>query len=294
MHQTAASATTSSAGTSVRPAVVPRPWHAAAALCHRELVRFFRQRNRVIGAIGQPVMFWLLFGAGLDQSFRLSGTGGAATQSFREYYVPGTLALIVLFTAIFATISIIEDRREGFLQSVLVAPIPAWSMVLGKVAGGSLIAIAQAVVFLVLAAAIEGVSSYGALIHVTALLLASAVGLTGLGFVLAWRMDSTQGFHAVMSVLLMPMWLLSGAFFPVPVLGPEAGWGQWVLAGVMRVNPLTYAVAGVRQLLAGPQLAESLGLPSLAVCWGVTIAFAAVMLALSARVTRVRIQGDLQ
>ncbi|HHM12286.1 MAG TPA: multidrug ABC transporter permease [Planctomycetaceae bacterium] len=289
MHERAVSQHHSTAA-----AVEPRPWQAAYALGHRELVRFFRQRNRVIGAIGQPVMFWLLFGAGLDQSFRLSQAGGTAGQSFREYYVPGTLALIVLFTAIFATISIIEDRREGFLQSVLVAPIPSWAMVIGKVAGGSLIALAQAALFLVLAAVVEGISSPGALLHVLAMLLASAIGLTGLGFVLAWRMDSTQGFHAVMSVLLMPMWLLSGAFFPVPVLSGDAGWAQWILYGIMRINPLTYAVAGVRQLLAGPDIAASLQLPSLLTCWIVTVGFALAMLTLSARATRIRIQGDLQ
>ena len=93
-----------------------RPLWAAGTLCWRECVRFFRQRNRVIGAVGQPILFWLLFGAGMNQMFQVQ------QQSFSEYYFPGTMVLILLFTAIFATISIIEDRREGFLQSVLVAP----------------------------------------------------------------------------------------------------------------------------------------------------------------------------
>lgn len=99
------------------------PWLAARTLCWREIVRFFRQRNRVIGALGQPILFWLLFGTGLSRSFRMS-PGAENGQSFLQYYLPGTLVLILLFTAIFATISIIEDRREGFLQSVLVAPVP--------------------------------------------------------------------------------------------------------------------------------------------------------------------------
>ena len=91
------------------------------ALCWREMIRFFRQRNRVVGAIGQPIVFWLLFGAGLRQSYRLSESGEAG-QTALEYLFPGSLVLILLFTAIFATISIIEDRKEGFLQAVLVAP----------------------------------------------------------------------------------------------------------------------------------------------------------------------------
>lgn len=108
-------------------------------LAERELVRFFRQRNRVIGALLQPIMFWVLFSAGL----RGNDLGFA-------FFFPGTLAMILLFTAIFATISIIEDRSEGFLQSVLVAPAPRWAMVLGKIVGGATIALLQALVFLVL------------------------------------------------------------------------------------------------------------------------------------------------
>lgn len=269
-------------------------WHAAWALCHRELVRFFRQRNRVIGAIGQPMMFWLLFGIGLDQSFRIPQSGAGAGQSFREYYIPGTLALIVLFTAIFATISIIEDRKEGFLQSVLVAPLPRWSMVTGKILGGSLIALAQALVFLLLAALVQQRFHFATLLHATTLLFVSSIGLTGLGFVLAWRMDSTQGFHAVMSVLLMPMWLLSGAFFPVPVLGEQATWAHWGLYAIMRLNPLTYSVAALRQVLADPHVVADLDLPPLAVNWGVTVGFAIAMVAVAAWMTRTRTRGDLK
>ena len=110
-----------------------------ATLAERELVRFFRQRNRVVGALVQPIMFWLLFSAGL----RSNDLGF-------EFFFPGTLAMILLFTAIFATISIIEDRREGFLQSVLVAPAPRWAMVAGKIAGGAAIAMLQALLFLTL------------------------------------------------------------------------------------------------------------------------------------------------
>ena len=127
--------------------------------------------------------------------------------------------LILLFTAIFATISIIEDRREGFLQSVLVAPMPRWAMVLGKMLGGTLIASLQGLMFLVLGAGRSTVlgsidSHRWPLVHMALFVVAIAFALTALGFVLAWRMDTTQGFHAVMSVLLLPMWLLSGAFFP--------------------------------------------------------------------------------
>src|SRR4051795_10352534 len=121
---------------------------AATALCWREIIRFFRQRNRIVGSIGTPLVFWLLFGAGLSSSFRLDA--GTTQQSFLTYFFPGSLLLIVLFTAIFSSISIIEDRREGFLQGVLVAPIPRWAMILGKVLGGTFVALVQGLIFLLL------------------------------------------------------------------------------------------------------------------------------------------------
>lgn len=263
----------------------PRPWLAVRTLCAREIVRFFRQRNRVVGAIGQPVLFWVLFGAGLGPSFRLPGSGSTGV-SYAEYFFPGTLVLILLFTAIFATISIIEDRREGFLQSVLVAPIPRWSMVLGKLLGGTTIAVAQAVLCLLLWLTLGLRFSPLALVSIVAWLFVVALALTGLGFVLAWRMDSTQGFHAVMSVFLMPMWLLSGAFFPA-----SEGWLGWIV----RLNPLTYAVAGLRRLLYWNVSGAALppGLPSLSMCVAVTLAFAAVTFLLSWKVAAQRTTGDL-
>lgn len=251
-------------------------WLAAGTLCWREMVRFVRQRNRVFGAIGQPAIFWVLFGAGLGPTFQLPGSA----LSYREYFFPGTVVLILLFTAIFTTISVIEDRREGFLQSVLVAPIPRWSLVLGKLLGGALIALAQGVLFLLVGLLLGLRPSAFEWLQIVTFLFVVSFALTGLGFVLAWRMDSTQGFHAVMSVLLMPMWLLSGAFFPA---------ATGVLAWVLALNPLTYGVAGLRRMLYAQNLqALPDGLPGLATCWLATLAFAAVMFALSCRAAQGR------
>src|SRR5581483_6624876 len=169
---------------STAEAALPRPWLAAATLCWRELVRFLRQRNRVFGAIGQPIIFWLLFGFGLGRSFRLPAADGQS-MNYLEYSFPGMLVLILLFTAIFATISIIEDRREGFLQSVLVAPPPRWSMVLGKVLGGTLIAMIQAAVFLLLGLTVGLHFTPLVIIAVLAWLFIIALALTTLGFVIA-------------------------------------------------------------------------------------------------------------
>jgi len=269
-------------GPQAAAAVEPRPALAAAALASREFVRFVRQPNRVVGAVGQPVLFWLFFGAGFHESLQIPGAG---QQNYLEYYFPGTLVLILLFTAIFTTISVIEDRREGFLQSVLVSPIPRWAVVLGKLAGATAIAVAQGGLFLLLALTIGVTPPFWAWLALIGFLVLTSLALTGLGFVLAWRMDSVQGFHAVMSLFLLPLWLLSGALFPNP-----AGW----LAAITAVNPLTYAVAGVRHLLyAGNAAALPADLPSLPWCVAVTVAFALLTFAASCKVAGTRTTGDL-
>lgn len=244
-------------------------------LAQRELVRFFRQRNRVIGALIQPIMFWALFSMGL----RSNNLGF-------EFFFPGTIAMILLFTAIFATVSIIEDRREGFLQSVLVAPAPRWAMVLGKIIGGSAIALLQALIFLALGCLTLGWPGSAFEIAASTLLMAIvAVALTGLGFLLAWRMESTQGFHAIMSVFLFPMWLLSGSLFP----DDRNSWITWI----SRFNPLTYGVAGLRHYLHFDQTRLLAALPSLPVCWLVSLAFAVIMVAMSWKISATRTTGDL-
>src|SRR5204862_2892866 len=167
--------------------------------------------------------------------------------SYREYFFPGTVVMILLFTAIFSTISIIEDRREGFLQSVLVAPISRLSMVLGKILGGTLLAVIQGVLFLLIGLTLN--------IPIDAVVFAQAVGvmfliafaLTGLGFFIAWRMESTQGFHAIMSVFLLPMWLLSGSLFPADGVPARLGW-------IMKLNPLTYRLAALRHVMYKPNV----------------------------------------
>src|SRR4051812_29935002 len=121
----------------------------ALSLARRELVRFLRQRNRIIGALATPIVFWLLIGAGMGRSFR--DEGAPQDYGYLQFFFPGTVLMILLFTAIFSTISIIEDRREGFLQSVLVAPVSRMAIVLGKVLGGAALAFGQGLVFLLLA-----------------------------------------------------------------------------------------------------------------------------------------------
>jgi ABC-2 type transport system permease protein len=222
--------------------VVGRPsfWLPAYALWRRELVRFWRQKSRVLGVVASPLVFWLLMGYG-------SGDLGR--------FFSGALVLTVMFSAVFSTISIIEDRREGFLLSMLVSPAPRTSMVLGKILGSATLAAVQGLIFLAFAP-LAGV-------RLTAALLAPAAGavflvafaLTGMGFIIAWQMDSTSGFHAIMNLLLVPMWMVSGALFP---MATAHGW----VRAIMWANPLTYCIGLLNGLLGlgggGPGLVHSL------------------------------------
>jgi ABC-2 type transport system permease protein len=241
------------------------------ALWQREMTRFVRQRNRIIGALATPLVFWLLIGSGLGESFR----GAEVEGGFMRYFFPGTVVLILLFTAIFSTVSVIEDRRDGFLQGVLVAPVSRASIVSGKCLGGMTLAAAQAALFC-LAAPWAGLPLDGAVVMRLVLLL-GGFALTALGFVIAWPLESTQGFHVMMNLVLIPLWLLSGAFFPA-----RAGtWTEWAAA----LNPLAYITAGVRRAFYGD--GADLGLvPSFGAAMAVTLLFAAVMFVFALRVVR--------
>jgi ABC-2 type transport system permease protein len=219
----------------------------ARVLWWRDLVRFFRQPSRVVGAVGQPILFWLFFGAGFQRSFQVPGLPG---QDYRAFFFPGVLAMTLLFTAIFATVSVIEDRREGFLQAVLAGPAPAWSIALGKILGGASLAMVQAGLLLLLAPLFGTPVPLAALPALLGIMVVTAVGLTALSFAIAWSMRSSQGYHAVMSLFLIPLWLLSGSMFPISgTAGP--------LAAVMRANPLSHAVDAMRRLLHGGEAARA-------------------------------------
>ncbi len=221
------------------------------SLARREVVRFLRQRSRVIGGLLTPVVFWLLLGFGIGRSFRPPGWGNDV--DFAEYFFPGTLLLILLFTAIFSTVSVIEDRRAGFLQGVLVSPAPLLAVVLSKVLGGAVLALLHGALFLLLAP-VAGLAipaqAFGALV---AFMVLDSLTLTALGLAVAWPMESTQGFHAVMNLVLIPLWLLSGALFPME------GAAAWVRV-LMRLNPVHYAYAGLQAALlpAAPRIPVSI------------------------------------
>src|SRR5271169_3345378 len=224
----------------------------AFTLWWREIVRFYRQPGRVVGVLASPLVFWLVLGSGFGSSFR--SNAGPSQQHYLDYSYPGTLILIVLFTSIFTMMSVIEDRKEGFLLSVLVAPVPRTAIVLGKVLGGTTLSAIQGMIFLILA------PFTGVHLELVQVLLVGVVvflvsfALTALGFAIAWPMDSSQAFHGIVNLFLIPLWLVSGALFPL------TGASKWIQV-VMRLNPLTYGLAALRELLY-PGADSSFPLPS--------------------------------
>ncbi len=239
-------------------------WLPLGTLWWRELIRFVRQRSRIVGLVSAPLIFWLFIGSGLGTSFQPASAPSSG--GYLQYFFPGTMVMIVLFSSLFSTMSVIEDRREGFLLSVLVAPISRASLVLGKVLGGTTQAVLPGLLFLLLAPAAGFTLHPLQCVWLAGILFWIGFALTSLGFLIAWRMDSVQGFHAVLNLVMIPMWLLSGALFPA---SGASGWIQWV----MKLNPLTYGVAALRHTLAGEALRGGGDVPPLASSLEITALF---------------------
>src|SRR5689334_17164779 len=225
------------------------------SLWWREVIRFYRQRSRVVGVIASPLVFWLVIGSGFGTSFRSGEAAGQ--QHYLDYFYPGALIMIVLFTSIFTMMSVIEDRKEGFLLSVLAAPVPRSAVVLGKVLGGTTLSAIQGLIFLIFAPLVGVHIGIGSSLLVLLTIFLVSFALTALGFAIAWPMDSTQAFHAIINLFLIPLWLLSGALFPI------SGASIW-LRFLMRLNPLTYGVQALRDLLYPASTGEFTLLASLA------------------------------
>jgi ABC-2 type transport system permease protein len=222
----------------------------------------------VIGVIVSPLLFWVVIGSGFGTSFR-SGEG-AGQQRYLDYFYPGALIMIVLFTSIFTMMSVIEDRKEGFLLSVLVAPVPRSAIVLGKVLGGTTLAAIQGLIFLAFAPLVGVHLDVMRFLLVVVVVFVVSFSLTALGFAIAWPMDSSQAFHAIINLFLIPLWLLSGSMFP---LSKASGW----MRVLMEINPLTYGVEALRTLLYPETPAEF----SLAASMATILLFSLCMFGLS-------------
>ncbi|MDR5694954.1 MAG: ABC transporter permease [Armatimonadota bacterium] len=205
---------------------------------YRDVLRFLRDRTRIVSSLGQPLFFLVIFGNGLAPAM----TAGMGNVDFRSFLFPGIVSMAVLFTAVFSAVSIVWDREFGFLKEVLVAPVPRTAVALGKVAGGSTTAMFQGILLLVLAPLVQVRLAPIQWITLVAMMLLLAATMTSFGILIAARMRSMEGFHMMMNFLLMPMFFLSGAFFPlrgVPL------WMEWLA----KVDPVTYGVDAFRQVI---------------------------------------------
>jgi daunorubicin resistance ABC transporter membrane protein len=203
-------------------------------LWRRDVMRFLRQPSRVIGALGQPIIIWLVIGSGMASTFKMPGND----VGYLEFFFPGVVMMVLLFASIFSTVSVIEDRHQGFLQAVMAGPGSRTALVLGKCAGSATVALIQAALLLCLAP----MAGFSLLQINWPLLLAvlgvTSFGLTALGVTVAWWLDNLQAFHAIQMTVLVPLWLVSGAMFP-------AG-DNPVFVAIMRLNPMAYAVSAAR------------------------------------------------
>lgn len=234
---------------------------ALRAILTRELVRIVRQPARVVAALGTPLLIWAFFAGGFASAFAPGG-GADTAPDYAAFLLPGAITLSVTFSSIFSALSLIEDRNSGFLQGALVSPAPPWTIAIGKSLGGAGVALAQAAILLVaapLVGAAPGATGY--LLALLAVALTS-LGVTGVSLAFAWRIRSSEGFHGVMNLVIMPMWLLSGAVFDIATAAP------WLRA-LATLNPLAHATTAMRSSLLGSVDATALS-------WTATVLFAAL------------------
>jgi ABC-2 type transport system permease protein len=207
---------------------------AVKIVLHRELLRFYYDRTRMVSQLAQPVLYLLVLGTGLG-----SLVSGGGSVNLKTFIFPGVIAMSVMFTGLFSAASIVWDREFGFLREMLVAPVSRAAIVVGKVLGGAVVATSQGVVILALAG-LAGVPYDPVMLALLVVLMfAGAFTITAFGVVLAARIKKMQSFFGIMQMALMPMMFLSGALFPLSGL---PGW----LSFLTRINPLTYAVDPLR------------------------------------------------
>ena len=209
-------------------------------LCRRDIMKFLRDRQSLVASIVRPLLWILALGFGLRSSFG-AGRDGV---DFVSFLVPGILTMTVLFSSMFATISIVWDREFGFLKELLVAPVSRSTIVLSKMISASLTSLIEVSVTLAVAPLLGArFSLLGALASIPLLML-FGMGISALGVTIASRMKTFEGFGAIVNFLIQPLFFFSGALYPVEGLPPA-------LAIVVRINPMSYAVDAVRALFVG-------------------------------------------
>jgi ABC-2 type transport system permease protein len=265
---------------------------------YRDVLRYWRDRARLVASLAQPLLFLIVFGTGLSSA--LSGAGGglggaagaAAGLTYTQFIFPGIIGMSVLFSAIFASMSIVWDREFGFLKEVLVAPIDRSAVAIGKSLGGATQAMVQGLILLILAPVIGVKLTLGSVLALIPLVFVLAFALSSMGVAIASRMKSMQGFQVVVNFLMMPMFFLSGALFPL------SGLPVWMTV-LTRLDPAAYGMDPLRRVVLGgagvPSFAlDRMGLTifdtvlPIVVEAGILLGFGVVMLAIAVRNFRIR------
>jgi ABC-2 type transport system permease protein len=233
------------------PSRLVRDIRAVRIVWMRELIRFVHDRLRIVTSLIQPVLYLFVLGSGLAS---LTGVASSGPVSLRTFMFPGVLGLSVLFTAMFSAASIVWDREFGFLREMLVAPVSRSAIVIGKCFGGATVAAFQGAILILLAGANGVPYSPDLILELLGLLLLLAFAMTAFGVFAAARIRSIQTFMGLSQLILMPMYFLSGALYPLNNLPP------WLVV-LTRINPLTYAVDPLRRAVfahvdAGPLAAR--------------------------------------
>jgi ABC-2 type transport system permease protein len=215
---------------------------------YRDIIRYSRDRLRLIASLSQPLLFLVVFGTGLSSALRgaAGGFGAApgASVNYVQFIYPGIIGMAVLFTSIFSAMSIVWDREFGFLKEVLVAPIDRSAIAIGKALGGSTQAMVQGAILLILAPFIGVKLTPLAVLELLPLIFVLAFALTSMGVALAGGMKSMQGFQAVINFLMMPIFFLSGALFPLNNLP------AW-MAVLTHIDPAAYGIDPLRRVILG-------------------------------------------
>ncbi len=213
-------------------------WAAICVLWRRDVLKFFKQPLRIVGALGQPILFWLIIGSGMNPTFHIQGD-----VPYTSYFFPGVITMTLVFASIFASVSLIEDRHRGFLQAVLASPSTRVAVMFGKSAGSATVALLQMALLLILLPAADFAWSEVDIIMLLTVCVLMSLGLSAFGIGLAWVLDNVQAYHAIQMILLVPLWVISGAMFPISDNAP-------VMGALIRFNPLSYPLAGIRHALA--------------------------------------------
>lgn len=212
-------------------------FYAIYILWLRQIKRYFRSKSRIIGSLGQPILFLVALGFGLSSVFASSGQG-----NYIQFLAPGIVAMSILFTAMFSGIEIIWDRQFGFLKEVLVAPVSRSTIMFGRTLGGATVAALQGLITLLIATAIGFRPDFWYIIPAIVFMILIALVFTALGTAIASVLEDVQGFQLIMNFVVMPVFFLSGALFPLTTAPAALKW-------IAIFNPLTYGVDGMRAVL---------------------------------------------